>query len=367
MAKTYPWGGFANGLIPATFMSKVRGEWFENEAASHLRDLEVSFANHFGYQAIILQGYRALGHSYDKPGVPTQWGLWNLYHISQPGRAAYPGTSNHGFARACDFGTGVDQFGTPQKVWMDANAPKFGWHPTGNDFGRLYGRVEPWHYDYIPGTATLSVGTTIASTGAATKLDNSSNEKEEGMSTISFVPDAQSATIWMVSSITGNRVGLGSPYHMQVCQRASVNNGSDKMLAAEIDFIYHAYLTTLNSGLWAPAQSLPTLDTGKLADAVVTALEAADITVTADPAKLGPVLDAAFTRSIAAIAKTTSDETVKAVGFDQAKLSDSIAGALIAAGAVNRDADKQVVEAGVSAAISRALAAIAKATATPEA
>lgn len=364
MAKTYPWGGFKDGCIPESLLTTVRGELFEREAAGWLTQLEQAFQAHFGYQAVIIQGYRALGSPSDKPGTPTQWGLYNQYHSTDPTRAAYQGTSNHGFARAADFGSGVDQMGSQQKDWMNANAPKFGWHPTGDDFGKYGWKVEPWHFDYIPGTATMAIGQVIAASGVKVSAPNNpSTPKEEDMSAISFVPDAQSATIWMVSGITGNRVGLGSPYHMQVCQRASVNNGGDKMLAAELDYIYRSYLTTLNSGLWAPAQSLPTLDTGKLADAVVTALKAADITVKADPAALAPVLDAAFTRSIAAIAKQTSDETVKAVGFDQAKLSDSITGALVAAGAVNRDADKQVVQAGVSAAISRALAAIAKATA----
>lgn len=156
MAKTYPWGGFANGLIPDVFLTKVRGEWFEKEAAAHLVQLEAAFTAHFGYPAVIVQGYRARGKPSDKPGVPTQWGLYNEYKTTDPLRAAYPGTSPHGYARSADFASGVDQYGSQQKEWMDANAPAFGWHPTGNTFPRK----EAWHYDYIPGTATASLTAT---------------------------------------------------------------------------------------------------------------------------------------------------------------------------------------------------------------
>lgn len=156
MAKTYPWGGFANGLIPDVFLTKVRGEWFEKEAAAHLVQLEAAFTAHFGKPAIIEQGYRARGKPSDKPDVPTQWGLYNKYRVSDPLRAAYPGTSPHGYARSADFASNVDKWGTPEKIWMDANAPRFGWHPTGNDFPRR----EAWHYDYIPGTATASLTAT---------------------------------------------------------------------------------------------------------------------------------------------------------------------------------------------------------------
>lgn len=153
MAKTYPWGGFGNGLIPDVFLTTVRGELFEKEAAGWLVQLEQAFQRKFGYQAVILQGYRALGKPSDKAGTPTQWGLYNLYKSTDPTRAAYPGTSNHGFARAADFGSGVDQMGSQQKDWMNANAPVFGWHPTGDSFPKYGWRAEPWHFDYIPGTA----------------------------------------------------------------------------------------------------------------------------------------------------------------------------------------------------------------------
>lgn len=157
MAKTYPWGGFKDGRIPVALLTTVRGELFEREAAEHLVQLEAAFQQKFGYQAIILQGYRALGEPSDMaPAQPTQWGYYNLYRKTDPLRASTPGTSPHGYARSADFASGVDQYGSQQKEWMDANAPAFGWHPTGNTFPRK----EAWHYDYIPGTATASLTAT---------------------------------------------------------------------------------------------------------------------------------------------------------------------------------------------------------------
>lgn len=161
MAKTYPWGGFKDGCIPESLLTTVRGELFEREAAGWLVQLEQAFQAHFGYQAVIIQGYRALGSPSDKPGTPTQWGLYNQYHSTDPTRAAYPGTSNHGFARAADFGSGVDQMGSQQKDWMNANAPLFGWHPTGDDFPKYGWRAEPWHFDYIPGTANSAAAAAL--------------------------------------------------------------------------------------------------------------------------------------------------------------------------------------------------------------
>jgi len=172
MAKTYPWGGFRNGCIPPALLTTVRGELFEREAAGYLVELEAAFQAHFGKPAIILQGYRALGKSSDQPGTPTQWGLYNEYRHTDPLRASYPGASPHGYARSADFASGIDQFGSQEKDWMDAHAPAYGWHPTGNSFPRR----EAWHFDYIPGTATATAHA-AASTPAEDDLNADQDNK----------------------------------------------------------------------------------------------------------------------------------------------------------------------------------------------
>lgn len=62
---------------------------------------------------------------------------WNMYKSGKGNLAATPGTSNHGFGTAGDFGASA-------RGWLTANGPKFGWYPTGLGFSQR----EPWHFDF---------------------------------------------------------------------------------------------------------------------------------------------------------------------------------------------------------------------------
>lgn len=148
------WGGYTNGEIPLDRMTVVRGEHFEPEAAAHLIELEAAFTAKWGYPAIIIEGYRSLATQQD---LYRHWINRDLgYNL-----AAYPGTSNHGYGRAADFGSHIDVYGSPQKDWMNAHAPEFGWHPAGDDFSPR----EAWHFEYWPGTATASTNVTPINNG----------------------------------------------------------------------------------------------------------------------------------------------------------------------------------------------------------
>lgn len=128
------WGGYWNGRIPLSKLVVVRGEYFETVAGKQVVLLGAAFAAHFGKPLVINDGYR------DYAGQQVTWKIYR-----QGGnQAAYPGTSNHGWARAADFGSGVQSFGSAEKRWMDANAPDYGWYPTGNSFRKR----EAWHFDY---------------------------------------------------------------------------------------------------------------------------------------------------------------------------------------------------------------------------
>lgn len=61
----------------------------------------------------------------------------------------------------------------------------------------------------------------------------------------SLVKDAQGATIWVVSLVSGRRAGLGSLYHRDLMARVKVNSGGDPMLASELDIV-HGYLNLVN-------------------------------------------------------------------------------------------------------------------------
>lgn len=54
---------------------------------------------------------------------------------------------------------------------------------------------------------------------------------------LSFIPDAQSDTIWLHNNNTGRTIGIGSPYHLTLLDRAQKNRGGDRMLKIEIDIV----------------------------------------------------------------------------------------------------------------------------------
>ena len=76
-------------------------------------------------------------------------------------------------------------------------------------------------------------GSATAGTGSTTPVSNS----EDIDMSITFIPDAQSATIRVLNTDTGKYAGIGSPYHMQLLDRARKNGGGDKMLVAELDIV----------------------------------------------------------------------------------------------------------------------------------
>lgn len=141
----------------------------------------------------------------------------------------------------------------------------------------------------------------------------------------------------------------------------------DTFLRAEVDMMA-AVQRAIYQGVVGGPISVPTLDTTKLADAVVTSLNAKGITASlkADDPALAKALDAGFVRSMAAYANAASTATAGSIGFDATKLANAVAQSLQKTGVVTT-VDTQAVQDAVSAAIARATAAIAKATATANA
>ncbi|MDP4332732.1 D-alanyl-D-alanine carboxypeptidase family protein [Curtobacterium sp. A7_M15] len=137
-ASTAAWGGYSNGEIPPTAMSPVPAEvgdpYLRPDAAAAYFDLSDAFERAFGVPLVITEAYR---------GLARQQLLWDRYQ-NGGNLAAYPGTSVHGWALACDFGGGVQTPGSTRKNWMNANAPAFGWQPRGDSFSS----PEAWHFEY---------------------------------------------------------------------------------------------------------------------------------------------------------------------------------------------------------------------------
>lgn len=135
------WGGHQNGRVPASaltpVLTTVQGSGFlRPDAARDYFSLSLAFSSALGRSLDITEGYR----DYDR-----QLDYWNRYQAGTGNLAAYPGTSNHGWGISCDFASGVQNAGSDAKRWMDANAPSYGWSPTGNGFSR----PEAWHFDYV--------------------------------------------------------------------------------------------------------------------------------------------------------------------------------------------------------------------------
>lgn len=138
------WGGYANGRIPLEVLAPIPwapGQHARPDAVNALIALNTAFRAQFGKDIAITDSYRSFEEQ-----VATK--------AAKGWLAAVPGTSNHGWGLALDLGSGINRFGTAEHMWMQANAPAYGWiHP---DWARQGGsKPEPWHWEY---RATESAG-----------------------------------------------------------------------------------------------------------------------------------------------------------------------------------------------------------------
>ncbi|QCR43418.1 hypothetical protein C1N91_07525 [Curtobacterium sp. SGAir0471] len=166
------WGGYENGKIPLSALTPVPasiGGYLRNDAAVAYNNFSAEFRGRFGKALSITEGYR----TYER-----QQTLWNAYQNGTGNLAAAPGTSNHGWALACDFGSGVNSYGTAEKDWANANGPRFGWVPAGDGFSYQ----EPWHFEYVlgdqappPGSGN-SVPTTTKGDGMIVLANTATNQ-----------------------------------------------------------------------------------------------------------------------------------------------------------------------------------------------
>lgn len=137
-SKPGPWGGHDNGRIPTDELKPIpwaKDEFLRSDATDALVTMNNDFKDEFGTDMGITDAYR----DYEEQEY--------LYETKPPGMAATPGKSNHGWALAVDFGTGINRFGTEQHKWMKDNAGKYGWqHPEWAREGQK--NAEAWHWEY---------------------------------------------------------------------------------------------------------------------------------------------------------------------------------------------------------------------------
>jgi hypothetical protein len=276
------------------------------------------------------EGYRPLA---------TQVFYWNLYLSGEGNPAARPGTSKHGTGEAFDLDWPFTSWSTPAQSNWRANEARFG---LSSSQGVSDG--EPWH--------KVNTAETSVSADSVTPI------VEQGR-------DDDMPNLYWDTGGTGwfGAVGVSSIEQFQVLERywKSTPDKPDRFNALQRDWIRN-YIAA-NNAVGIPAPQMPTFDTAKLASAVADALKAAKLTTVADPASLKQPLDDAFSRALNAWAKTIADQTKANVGFDPNLLANAVAQQLRSTGIVTT-VDTAAVETAVSAAISRATAAIAKATAS---
>ncbi len=139
------WGGqFENGQIPASALcapSFTQG-MLRCDAAAALEQMNVAYTASFGTPMIVTSTYR------DYEGQVR-------CRAEKGSLCATPGTSNHGWGVAIDFGGGINRFGTPQHQWMVTNAALYGyvlpeWAQQGGS------NPESWHWEYAAVGPTTS-------------------------------------------------------------------------------------------------------------------------------------------------------------------------------------------------------------------
>jgi hypothetical protein len=154
-----------NGRLLGTSLAYIPGtsRRLLTELIPQTIDLRAAFAARFGRPLVITDAYRTFDEQVDvfrryytttyQPGRPTRvWG--GVVYWQRPGypSAAVPGTSNHGWARALDLGSGVnDSLTSDEHLWMRRNGSTYGWeHPAwAHDHVSSNGTDEPWHFEAV--------------------------------------------------------------------------------------------------------------------------------------------------------------------------------------------------------------------------
>lgn len=122
--------GYDNGRLPTSRLVPVPGtsEFLWGPAASALDHMR-SQATKAGLDIGVISGYR----TYDgQVRLADELGLYK-----NGGKAAVPGTSQHGWGRAVDL-----ELGDEEVAWLRANAWKYGFVETVPR--------EPWHWEFHP-------------------------------------------------------------------------------------------------------------------------------------------------------------------------------------------------------------------------
>lgn len=150
---------YPNGRIPAAALCSpafAPNHKLDCSSVPSLESLNNDFRAAFGKDIAITDSYR----SYEEQVRCRQ---------KKGSLCATPGTSNHGFGRAIDLASNINNFGTAEHNWMRRNAPKYGWVLP--EWAQENGsKPEPWHWEFIGFNGTSDKSPEAAKTYAQFKM-----------------------------------------------------------------------------------------------------------------------------------------------------------------------------------------------------
>lgn len=128
---------YPNGRVPSSALCPLYGssdERLREDPARSFNAMSRAYEHDTGTPLCVTDGYRPLAEQF-------------AVARDTPNLAARPGTSHHGLGIAADLCGGVQSFGTAAHLWMQQNAPLYGWyHPA---WAEPSGSMpEPWHWEF---------------------------------------------------------------------------------------------------------------------------------------------------------------------------------------------------------------------------
>lgn len=126
-----------NGRFPVSALCPLYAapdEGLVREAAMAFNAMSSAYEKETGSPICVTDGYRPLAEQI-------------AVKLLSPKLAATPGTSQHGLGLALDLCGGVQSFAGPAHLWMQRNAPLYGWfHPAWAEPTGVM--PEPWHWEF---------------------------------------------------------------------------------------------------------------------------------------------------------------------------------------------------------------------------
>ena len=128
---------YANGQLPASALCPLFAapdQSLRREAALAFNAMSNAYQQQTGSALCVADSYRSYVEQV-------------AIKLERPGLAATPGTSQHGLGLALDLCGGVQNFSAPAHLWMQRNAPLYGWfHPGWAEPSGVL--PEPWHWEF---------------------------------------------------------------------------------------------------------------------------------------------------------------------------------------------------------------------------